>query len=441
MATQVQLRRGTSAENDAFTGAQGEVTVDTTNDTLRVHDGSQAGGYEIAKSDSQTHTNVDINSGSIDGVTLGTNSAVTEAQVDNININGNAITSTDTNGNIALTPDGTGEVDISKVDIDSGTIDGVTIGGASAGAGTFTTITGSGDMNIDSGTLFVDASENRVGIGTASPSAPLHIESSSAGAVSIEASTALALERDGNLLFQMLSPANRSNRILFGDPDDNNAGQLNYDHNIDAFLINVNGSEAMRIDSSGNLLVGGTSGTDYRLRVDRSDNFGLLTLRNSLSSGLTYDQFQLITNQAASSSLFLQRFYTSNGGAVQFGVRADGVVFAQNTTIQSLSDVRTKENVRDADDGLQTILGLRPVRFDFKEGFGNNRKNQLGFIAQEVETVFSDAVDLAGEKDENGDQYKSVGPSALIPVLVKAIQEQQEQINELKAEVATLQGN
>ena len=75
---------------------------------------------------------VDIDSGAIDGVTLGTNSAVTEAQIDNININGNAITSTDSNGNIALTPDGTGEVDISKVDIAAGEIDGVTIGTNSA---------------------------------------------------------------------------------------------------------------------------------------------------------------------------------------------------------------------------------------------------------------------------------------------------------------------
>ena len=50
---QVKLRRGTSAEHDtingSFTGAEGEVTVDTTNDTLRVHDGSTAGGVRLAK--------------------------------------------------------------------------------------------------------------------------------------------------------------------------------------------------------------------------------------------------------------------------------------------------------------------------------------------------------------------------------------------------------
>jgi hypothetical protein len=49
MATQVQFRRGSSTENNAFTGALGEVTVDTTNDTIRVHDGSTAGGFSSAK--------------------------------------------------------------------------------------------------------------------------------------------------------------------------------------------------------------------------------------------------------------------------------------------------------------------------------------------------------------------------------------------------------
>lgn len=45
----VQLRRGTDTEHSSFTGAVGEVTVDTTNDTLRVHDGSTAGGVRLAK--------------------------------------------------------------------------------------------------------------------------------------------------------------------------------------------------------------------------------------------------------------------------------------------------------------------------------------------------------------------------------------------------------
>jgi predicted secreted protein len=49
MATQVQFRRGSNTENDLFTGELGEVTVDTTNDTIRVHDGLTAGGFQSAK--------------------------------------------------------------------------------------------------------------------------------------------------------------------------------------------------------------------------------------------------------------------------------------------------------------------------------------------------------------------------------------------------------
>ena len=45
---QVQIRRGTEAEHKTFTGASGEVTFDTTNKVLRLHDGVFAGGHEVA---------------------------------------------------------------------------------------------------------------------------------------------------------------------------------------------------------------------------------------------------------------------------------------------------------------------------------------------------------------------------------------------------------
>ena len=69
---------------------------------------------------------------------------------------------------------GSVEIEGSAFDINGGNIDGATIGAASAAAGTFTTITGSGDVAIDTDTLFVDVSEDRVGIGTASPSYGVH---------------------------------------------------------------------------------------------------------------------------------------------------------------------------------------------------------------------------------------------------------------------------
>jgi hypothetical protein len=66
--------------------------------------------------------------------------------VDNINVNGNTVSSTDTNGNINLTPNGTGSVVVSKADINGGTVDGTAIGGSSAAAGAFTTLSATGQI-------------------------------------------------------------------------------------------------------------------------------------------------------------------------------------------------------------------------------------------------------------------------------------------------------
>ena len=49
MPTQIQFRRGTTAQNNSFSGAAGEITVNTSNNTIRIHDGSTAGGFELAK--------------------------------------------------------------------------------------------------------------------------------------------------------------------------------------------------------------------------------------------------------------------------------------------------------------------------------------------------------------------------------------------------------
>jgi hypothetical protein len=76
--------------------------------------------------------------------------AANAVNIDNIQIDGNTISSTNTNGNIDLTPNGTGEVNITKVDIAGGEIDGTTIGANSAAAGTFTDFTASGTASFTS---------------------------------------------------------------------------------------------------------------------------------------------------------------------------------------------------------------------------------------------------------------------------------------------------
>ena len=60
MAYAIQRRRGTSTEHNSFTGLVGEITIDTTNNTIRVHDGSTAGGHRLAKySEINTQENIE----------------------------------------------------------------------------------------------------------------------------------------------------------------------------------------------------------------------------------------------------------------------------------------------------------------------------------------------------------------------------------------------
>jgi hypothetical protein len=103
---------------------------------------------------------IDINGGTIDGVTIGTNSAITDLRVDNIKIDGNNIVSTDTDGNIDLTPNGSGEVNISKVDINSGTMDDVDVNMTTA---VLTTTTAQKTAIVDGGKGNLAASD--VGLG------------------------------------------------------------------------------------------------------------------------------------------------------------------------------------------------------------------------------------------------------------------------------------
>jgi hypothetical protein len=198
-------------------------------------------------------------------------------------------------------------------------------------------------------------------------------------------------------------------------------------------------TERMRIDSSGNLLVGTASASYGKLEVVmNSTTNGAARFINSASSGYSGELVQMISTQGSSSGYNILSCYYAGGAAYAFKVRGDGVIFAQNTTVQSASDSRFKENIVDSQQGLDVVSALRPVRFDIKEGNGISAKtNQLGFIAQEVQAVFPDAVDVWSESDDPENPYLSLGATSLIPVLVKAIQELKAENDALKARLDT----
>ncbi len=108
---------------------------------------------------------------------------------------------------------------------------------------------------------------------------------------------------------------------------------------------------------------------------------------------------------------------TGTGVIARFNsTNATGCTLADGGTITCTSDVRMKKNIEDITYGLETIKGLRPVLFNWKYEDDTTSKN-LGFIAQEVEALVPKLI----ATDENG--MKSLNTTAMIPILTKAIQE------------------
>ena len=78
------------------------------------------------------------------------NEVLSTLKIDNLHLDGNTIVTLDTNGDLNLTPNGTGSVVVAKVDINGGAIDGTPIGGSSASTGAFTTLSASSTANLGS---------------------------------------------------------------------------------------------------------------------------------------------------------------------------------------------------------------------------------------------------------------------------------------------------
>jgi hypothetical protein len=246
---------------------------------------------------------------------------------------------------------------------------------------------------------------DRLGIGTTNPSAKLEVAGD--GADIIKGS------RVGITRFVVKSAANSVG--------------INTDTVNNALTVNGNA------DFSGNVGIGTTS-PSY-----------LLDVRNTTSTSPVAYLYNSATNGRV---LYLQRKSGDTGDYFivadnvtdnKFLVNGAGTIYAVNTTVQSVSDIAFKENIRDLELGLKHILDLKPRRFDWKEGKGLNEKNTIGFIAQEVEESIPDIVKDDWKVNMQDDKvYKSLGMTNMIPVLVKAMQEQQQMIETLKAEVAEL---
>jgi len=236
MTKQVQRRRGTAAQHSSFTGAEGEISVNTTNKSVHVHDGLTAGGIEAARADLANVSDADLNTA----------------------LSGNTLAS----------------LTITSADINGGTIDGTVIGGSTPAAISGTTGTFSGNLTVDTDTLFVDAANNRVGIGTTSPAYRLDVSAaggaiarfingSSGGTPSTTHGEVIVESGEANMGIQLLGTATSNQKILFGDTGSSGSGQLVYDHTSNFMALYTSASERVRINSSGNVGIGTVPDTDW----------------------------------------------------------------------------------------------------------------------------------------------------------------------------------
>jgi hypothetical protein len=192
-----------------------------------------------------------------------------------------------------------------------------------------------------------------------------------------------------------------------------------------SFAFLSSGAERARINSSGNFMVGTTdanptTGSGIKSEPGTNPRFSIVTASSTTATALS--------------------IYSTGAADYRFFVDPDGKIYATFTTIGAISDQRLKENIQDLDVGLDAVMALKPRKFDWREGKGKNIKGDRGWIAQEFEQVFPDMIDeWKDESPEGEDPYKSVRAD-LIPVLVKAIQEQQALITQLQADVAALKG-
>ena len=226
-------------------------------------------------------------------------------------------------------------------------------------------------------------------------------------------------------------------------------------------------TERMRI-TSGGYLKASNSGT----YLDGSSS------NHELYNNANADVLRLVsanTNQAAdilqirafrnttNNSFYSISYYNDAAGAYKFRVADSGNVTNTNNSYGAISDIKVKENIVDATPKLDKLMDVRVVNYNI---IGDDKK-QLGVVAQELEQVFPSMIDESKDYeevevpqlDENGQEVldengevvmtkervdlgtvtKSVKYSVFVPMLIKAIQEQQEIINDLKSRIEQLE--
>jgi hypothetical protein len=311
---------------------------------------------------------------------------------------------------------------------------------ATTSSGLVTSADNSGSLQLatNSGTtaVTIDTSQN-VGIGTASPS------SFDASADNLVIGTT-----SGNNGITIAAGTSSASTINFADSTSGGgqyAGYIDYQHSSDAMRFGTNnGTERMRIDSSGAVLIGLNSSGGFGTALYTLNTGGSSIIAKQTNS--TADTISVWNSATTGTNLFLN-FYTegtvTSRGFVDYN-RGSGVVRYSTT-----SDATLKNLIGDSDKQKSLeILGSTRIReYAWKEDA--EQKPQIGVIAQELYETYKGAVSVGGDiekTDNEGNvttEYRpwAVDKTAFTFHLIAGWQEHQRIIQEQKAIIAQLQAD
>jgi len=369
--------------------------------------------------------------------------------VDNITIDGTQIDlssgdlTIDVAGNIQLDADDAGEVRF----IDGGTTY-ATIKKDGNNA-VIQSIVADGDLvfqGIDGSSfitpMYIDMSAGgNVGIGTSSVDTQLHVygNNSSAG----DLYTAVGPGNCPSITIQNASTTNNNNAALFFKDNDGHVASV-----AARFVSHTGGDEKVQLRFS----VTGAGNTREKVVITEDGHMGIGTMTPShkldiydgtlqinapsaTGNAWTYyrntDRVYLVGCRGSASDVL--SFYDLSADVQRMQIETSGNIGAggSSTNIYNASDERLKENILPLNNSLDTIKKLNPVKFNWIDNFAELEKGKTlyGFVAQEVQDVFPDAVQPFSDgkpvtvDDKIIENPLTVREKFLVPMLVKAIQE------------------
>jgi hypothetical protein len=211
-----------------------------------------------------------------------------------------------------------------------------------------------------------------------------------------------------------------------------------------------NDVEGMRLDSSGNLLVGTTSAV-YNAKIVLACASGSQSVALAIASGVTrasgtqygYTLYRDNTTETSAvtfvenggsgnnAASYVVRTNAATGGAGVTSVSGGVALVNGATSWSSYSDLRLKHDVTPVTNAIESILKIDPIFFKWNDRPADQQRS-IGVSAQSVEKVFPELIDRSGIYDVEGGAMQ-VRYTELIPVLLASIQEQQALIVSLKA--------